>query len=689
MEVEWSWDEQDELDIGYVLRPARLPSFISLSQAREILEAGRALRLLQSVAPRDHPLLCFRDSDALFTRTSPFIPSWVWREENAKQQLQTCLAQIRDVREEIALWRTKRANSFEGQQTDRGDKSNALSATRDVKLPQKSKDESDDLGRLRDSLSKYDGNPRVSIANETVHGEGGNLEEESLLSHLDCAVRQADCGVGQVDPARLTQKTLITPLIQWSQLVNSSLISVYFQDLHLEKYLDVYMQFFLLGDSSFSQRLNEVLFASYNTDAEENHINNQGLSPLMIGNVSWPPQTSDLSASLNNIILESVAEKRSCDTFGEYDTSTSSVFQDLERRLSFAMVKPSSAKTESRDLGDIGALDWLTLTFHPPSLIAPLVTFQTQISYQRLFNHLVRLMRINSVLKTCFGSLMSRNSSKESRKALHCFDATLFFSFRQRANHFVTVLTRYVFETVIKQQWTIFRSRLNQLCREVEGREKIINDSDEVEDGVDGAHEDDFADDLTEDDENQSTRSDRTKGALRHKSFPHATFELKDVFSIAAYHERVVDRMVQGCFLKKRQRAIMNLINDMFNLILEFNRLVAWHLSPASPHSMMPRPISELLTIFESKNRLLLHSLQLVVHHGQRKDKTSMHLHKRKLNQYTSKATSVARSDAIHAEVARQEEQARHDLEQLEYDGGNDSRNVEIVHALASALEGY
>lgn len=66
----------------------------------------------------------------------------------------------------------------------------------------------------------------------------------------------------------LTQRSLVAPLLEWSKLINSALISVFFRDLGLGVYLETCRQFLLLGSPAFAARVKEALFES-DEDEEE------------------------------------------------------------------------------------------------------------------------------------------------------------------------------------------------------------------------------------------------------------------------------------------------------------------------------------------------------------------------------------------------------------------------------------
>ncbi|KAE8270607.1 hypothetical protein A4X09_0g1716 [Tilletia walkeri] len=511
-----------------------------------------------------------------------------------------------------------------------------------------------------------------------------------------------------------TRQTLLQPLLAWSRTINASLVSVFFRDLAVDLYLATCQRFLLLGSEAFRTRLVGVLF----DDASEGRggvdedrfrargksgrvrqAGGIGLSVRLTSSSSWPPSGSELSVSLNLAVAETLAESKASHARVMASSrpllslsslhAAEAALHDLDQRLSFSVIEMQAEKPRS-----IHALDWLTLTFTPPPLISPLLQAHASACYQRLFNFLLRILRVQTVLRGLAKStlLLSRSgnttSSRKSSKlhpppppASSTSVASLLFthdpllsaalhSFRFEAQHVVNALATYVADVAIGLPWTRFQKRLRQLARgagagagaaprgttargtgSMAGKGVLPSEVGDLDDDDGssvwtGAGEDDEVDD--EDGEEEEEEEEEEEGGERNEE----TFQLFNVFSLSRYHERVLDRMLQACFLKQRFRGIMKIINDLFQLILDLGQLIQDVESPneandkanPEPAEASAYPIRErfytLQARWKSRYGLLAQSLRLV------------HLHSRSTHAHQSGVGEGARTDFEQALAA-------------------------------------
>ncbi|CAD7060887.1 unnamed protein product [Tilletia caries] len=305
-----------------------------------------------------------------------------------------------------------------------------------------------------------------------------------------------------------TRQTLLQPLLAWSRSINTALVSVFFRDLAVDLYLATCQRFLLLGSGSFRTRLVGVLFddgAEGRGGVDEDRARARGkggevrqgggvgLSVRLTSSTSWPPSGSELSVSLNLAVAETLAESKASHarlmassrpllSLSSLHAAEAALY-DLDQRLSFSVIEMQAEKPRS-----IHALDWLTLTFTPPPLISPLLQAHASACYQRLFNFLLRILRVQTVLRglaksTLFLSRSTTSPSKPSTKSSAPASppaptsvATLLFthdpllsaalhSFRFEAQHVVNALATYVADVAIGLPWTRFQRRLRQLAR--------------------------------------------------------------------------------------------------------------------------------------------------------------------------------------------------------------------------------
>ncbi|KAK0523766.1 hypothetical protein OC835_006159 [Tilletia horrida] len=444
-----------------------------------------------------------------------------------------------------------------------------------------------------------------------------------------------------------TRQTLLQPWLAWSRTVNAALVSVFFRDLAVDLYLATCQRFLLLGSEAFRTRLVGVLFddsvegrggvdedrfRAKSKGGKVKQAGGVGLSVRLTSSSSWPPAGSELSVSLNLAVAETLAESKASHARLMASSrpllslsslhAAEAALHDLDQRLSFSVIDMQADKPKS-----IHGLDWLTLTFTPPPLISPLLQAHASACYQRLFNFLLRILRVQTVLRG-----LAKRAFLQSRAAIrasasfkertakappspsaaqlpHNSVAALLFthdpllraalnSFRYEAQHVVNALATYVADFAIGLPWTRFQKRLRQLARgaaagsggaagkglsTVGGGAATVKAGDGADDddgssvwtrvGSGGGLQDENGEDEDGDgdaDQDGEGEEDEDEDAASNEE----TFQLFNVFSLSRYHERVLDRMLQACFLKQRFRGIMKIINDLFQLILDLGQLL-------------------------------------------------------------------------------------------------------------------
>jgi hypothetical protein len=133
--------------------------------------------------------------------------------------------------------------------------------------------------------------------------------------------------------------------------------------------------------------------------------------------------------------------------------------------------------------------------------------------------------------------------------------------FRFDAQQFIIALHEYVFDVAISTTWTLFMKRLNIIAKESEfelPREHIwgrgstsdtVTLLDEQSDVFSVGNVDEF--------ENEEEDDEIGEG-------------VKDLESLRAYHDHILDRMLFQCLLKKKQEAVMKVLNGIFTVVLTF-----------------------------------------------------------------------------------------------------------------------
>ena len=155
------------------------------------------------------------------------------------------------------------------------------------------------------------------------------------------------------------------------------------------------------------------------------------------------------------------------------------------------------------------ALDFLRLQYVPPSPLNLVITSVALEKYDYIFRFLLRLLRMIFVV----AHLPRRYPNSESRL------------FRTEAHHFVTALSTYIFQTGIAEHWDVFQTYVATL-------EQRLADED-------------AANEL-------GTRVTEGLAAIREA------------------HEKCLDSILFSLLLRRRQRKVMALIEEIFELILLF-----------------------------------------------------------------------------------------------------------------------
>lgn len=709
--VDWSLDERGEEDIGYTLKPSAVPSFLPFRHARTFLEAGRALRLLKKAAPNDHPLVSQWSirADADAPKTPLSLPTWHWSPSESPRQLEAVEERITHFKREIARWRRQKRAAASTASASAAASPFAL----DVRLPQLHSEGAAEVVHggmaLQDARDVSSGEDYFARMSQLFSALPGVLDATAAAkSSLDAKKQQQDneadedevdeqgrlllylaeaaCppsrsqSISHVSFDRATQACLVAPFESWARLINMSLISVFFQDLGLGTYLETCKQFLLLGNALFERQVISSLFdvdqVSVLDEAGAKSARGRAVVAMnrrLTAEGVWPPNDSLLSSALNTAVIETVSSMRQAhqDRMARSHRHTgtedavSLAFKDLDERLSFAVVEPRSAASSSgsqksgknaptwSDPSSIDALDWLTLSFHPPPLISPLLTQLAQSRYQRLWNLLLRIKRCKVAMRTAW------QCTFKSTSAAFTFDfrtRSLMQQFRWELNHFLDTYGSFVNEIGIELHWNSFMQRLDRVRVEVSDELASRRTSAARAGDGQGESDEDLDDEALEEEE---------KAALMTSSL-----ELKDVFSLARYHERVLDRMLSTCFLKSKQRGVLRVVHDLLQTVLDFAQLCVDFHTPASPSVETPTydDFHRLHVYFRKRIDTLVHALAML------KDRRPSNLHPESHAEEAASGRDLGkRRQDVESEKARLAFDELEDLRRLDVDAAGRS----------------
>jgi hypothetical protein len=317
-------------------------------------------------------------------------------------------------------------------------------------------------------------------------------------------------------PISLIPILAFNPLIAaQARIVNGTCMRMFFNSHKLRKHLSLQRSFHLLGNGVFSSRLSHALFDPELESAERHRgvARSGGIMGLRLGGrETWPPASSELRLALMGVLTESYVSKDTTGSGGYLEKS-------LPGDLSFAVRDMAEEEIEKcMNADSIEALDFLRLSYKPPAPLEAVITPMILFKYDQLFKLLLRVIRMLYVISALFRDATDRSSYWQGID--HVAQR-----FRIEAHHFISSISGYFFDTGIESTWRIFERKLDQI------ETRINSDDDNVTLG-------------------QNEGLDK----------------LRD------YHERVLDRIMFALLLRKRQQPVMQLLEEIFALILQFSK---------------------------------------------------------------------------------------------------------------------
>ncbi|KKY23123.1 putative gamma-tubulin complex component gcp6 [Diplodia seriata] len=194
---------------------------------------------------------------------------------------------------------------------------------------------------------------------------------------------------------------------------------------------------------------------------------------------------------------------------------------DLPGNLSFSIRILSNDEIEKcMDPNSLGALDFLRLQYSPPPPLNLVMTTSALDKYDRCFRLLLRIVRMLFVVNHQLPRDGGIPGVWESK------------SFRNEAHHFVSAVSAYFFDSGIGETWQAFEAGLDGLERRMRA----------------------------EDDDGDAGDGDSSFGRLVTEGLE----------SVRAAHEECLDRVMFALLLRRRQQAVMRLLEEIFETILAF-----------------------------------------------------------------------------------------------------------------------
>ena len=306
-----------------------------------------------------------------------------------------------------------------------------------------------------------------------------------------------------------------------SKLMDRECMRLLFSAHDLRKHLELQRDFQLMGNGLLTSRLSHALFDPDLETAERQHglARKGGVMGLRLnGRDTWPPASSELRLALMGVLTECYLPHSTAEEGGGLRFKTNE--QKLPGDLSFAVRELTPEEIDAcRDPDSIAALDFLRLSYKAPGPLATVITPRILAKYDKIFSLLLRVLRMIYVVNQLYRDTVGNGT---------VFVATAICrKFRLEAHHFITSLCSYLLDTGIAGPWKSFAHWLDVIQRDL--------------------------------------AQNNPKSELKHIHGPDRLRE---------FHDRVLDQIMLALMLRKRQKPVMKLLEEIFGLILKFGKSV-------------------------------------------------------------------------------------------------------------------
>ncbi|KDQ57579.1 hypothetical protein JAAARDRAFT_47494 [Jaapia argillacea MUCL 33604] len=333
---------------------------------------------------------------------------------------------------------------------------------------------------------------------------------------------------------------VLRPLLEHTKSLSSALLSTFLSPtsyFSLKDHLILLRSHMLLTSNSFRSRLEAALFS----DSEDYGYphrsaralavhgakpspSSQSQKPWAVGlgtglteRETWPPGGADLSFYLRTVIVDSLESDMRP---GPDLSDTGRIYQEAEFRLGFAIrdLPVGTGREQWLNPLSIEALDFLYMDYKPPHPLDVLITPDVLSKYQRLWTFLLRLMRVENVVRVLFR--LTRHATQPLFPTLTGSNKLL-LHFRYICHTFVSSFSSYVFDVAIRAHYDGFLSQLEP-----------------------------------------------------HSGADSSSRNFSDVFALAEQHSAVMDTILSTCLLRSGQRAVGDLLRSCLEVVLDFGVLV-------------------------------------------------------------------------------------------------------------------
>ncbi|ORX88461.1 hypothetical protein K493DRAFT_411002 [Basidiobolus meristosporus CBS 931.73] len=323
----------------------------------------------------------------------------------------------------------------------------------------------------------------------------------------------------------INQLTVVHTLKRHCRLINSSVLSFFFHEMNLTGHLNVLRQYLLLGNGFYVNGIVQALFdddANLDEFTDEQQLDDRAKMSAIGFNkhFGWPLSGRKLNSALKAALLETISDDLPLEFM---DSTRVNEIKDLDERLEF-LTNFTGFDTSQIEAEGIEALDFIRVKYHAPHPLDVIITPTSITKYNQVFNFLLRILRVDTVSRHIFRQTRLQHEEPGSTQIL--------WKFRFEIHQFINAVRGYVFDYAVGVTWEHFSDVIGKIVEENDFQkqyERYIHDN-----------EDD-----TE------------------------TLHILDLRSLMEYHDMVLDRILHRCFLLPNQAFVMNVITEIFELILE------------------------------------------------------------------------------------------------------------------------
>ncbi|KAF3917367.1 hypothetical protein ABW21_db0202948 [Orbilia brochopaga] len=508
-------DGEEEPHVDLVFVPAAIPSFLMIEEAERIYETARGLRLIRRFYP-DHPLLVDHRNE---TDKIRWMFSW---QEILATELEG-LAHEKRLQLAMQTFNLTKG-SIHPKPVDHGQRGRENI----YKFECFGKSEDEIHVGLATSLERMNIEPERQFGFEGAADNG--LGNEALVVQQTSSQRSTAAGK-YPPPLSITFSLSLNPMLRaQARLANMACMRLLFKERHVRNQFELLHSFLLFGDGVYVAKLSASLFSE---DLAVGRTNSGIRSGIAIGGWGlqlgirndWPPASSELRLALMGIMADCFAAN-----IGKHAGYKEN--DDLPGGLSFMVREMTEDEEEKcKNPDSLEALDFLQVRYKPASPFDTVIDSASLVKYDRLFKHLLRIIRMVYVVNQLF------TYTNAARRDERIVPNPIILRFRVEAHFFIFTLAKYMFETGIETIWREFARKLDEIERRLE----------------------------------RYNVSDRYG-------------EMESLGQLAAYHNSCLDQMLFTTMLRLRQQPVLDLIEEIFTMVLKFAKMVRLqHLGVVDP----------------------------------------------------------------------------------------------------------